>query len=182
MSGLLRSCLRKRIVPLAYPTPSYSNSIKFISCQTNKHEAKSERFGWALNPRFYSKSSAAEATKEPVVGPGGPDDRIPSMYEQSAGLERLEYLANLAQKPIFLMDPLVVDHFGTLAHPIEVPSISGSRIVGCSGFPADSHETLWFKVEDDGKGPARCCECGQAFAIKYVNEELKHQHHEDHHQ
>lgn len=134
-------------------------------------------------PRFYSSASPKAAAEAEVVGPGGNAESIPSMFEQSAGLERLEYLANLAQRPLFLMDPLRVDHFGTLANPIDVPSIEGSRIVGCSGFPVDSHETMWFKCEDKpGKGPARCPECGQAFAIKYVNEGLtaemrSHHHH-----
>jgi hypothetical protein len=39
------------------------------------------------------------------------------------------------------------------------------RIVGCTGFPTDSHDTNWMEVNDD-KGHHRCVECGHgAFAI-----------------
>lgn len=121
--------------------------------------------------RYSSDGKANSRTDEPVVGPGGPSDRIPSMYEQSAGLERLEYLANLAQRPLFLDQPLRPTAFGTLASPVPVPSISGERIVGCSGFPTDSHELMWFEVRQT-KGTSRCPECGQAFAIELVNQEI----------
>jgi cytochrome c oxidase subunit 5b len=93
------------------------------------------------------------------------------MYEQSAGLERLEYLSNLAQRPLFLMNPLRIEKFGTLREPVPVESISGHRIVGCSGFPVDSHELMWFECDVE-KGPGRCPECGQAFAIQLVNQHL----------
>ncbi len=120
--------------------------------------------------RFYSNPKT-ESSEPAVVGPGGPSDRIADMYEQSAGLERLEYLANLAQRPLFLTDPLQVKSFGTLQNPIAVQSISGKRIVGCTGFPADSHEIVWFEC-DVNKGSGRCPECGQAFAIHLVNQHL----------
>lgn len=110
-----------------------------------------------------------------MVGPGGPSDKILGMYEQSAGLERLEYLANLAQRPVFLMDPIKIEKFGTMKEPVEVLSISGERIVGCSGFPVDSHELMWFQAKLNN--PGRCPECGQVFAIKLVNTDLEHHHH-----
>lgn len=119
---------------------------------------------------LYSSKPTEAATEEAsVVGPGGPSDRILGMYEQSAGLERLEYLSNLAQRPLFLMDPLKIDRFGTLKAPHMVQSISGQRIVGCTGYPVDSHELMWFEA-DVNKGPGRCPECGQAFAIEMVNQ------------
>lgn len=121
---------------------------------------------------FSSKPSPAPSpadAEEAVVGPGGPSDRILGMYEQAAGLERLEYLAGLAGRPLFLTTPLSAARFGTVQEPVAVESISGERIVGCSGFPVDSHELMWFKCED-GKAPGRCPECGQAFAIKLVNQ------------
>lgn len=126
---------------------------------------------------FASKPEPKDNEVEPpVVGPGGPSDKILGMYEQSAGLERLEYLAGLAGRSIFLMEPLKVDRFGTLKAPIPVESISGERMVGCSGFPVESHELMWFNVSKE-KGPGRCPECGQAFAIQLANQDL-HQHHQ----
>ena len=120
---------------------------------------------------FSSKPAKQEETDSSVVGPGGPSDRILGMYEQSAGLERLEYLSNLAQRPLFLMNPLKIEKFGTLKEPVPVESISGHRIVGCSGFPVDSHELMWFECDVE-KGPGRCPECGQAFGIQLVNQHL----------
>lgn len=146
-----------------------------IACPLRHRLSRSAIGSQAVTCHPYSDAKAA-TEEEPVVGPGGSSTNIPSMYEQSAGLERLEYLAGLAGRPIFLMDQLKVEAFGTMAKPIPVPSLEGSRIVGCSGFPVDSHETMWFKVEARRGEPSRCPECGQAFAIKFVNEALTHEH------
>lgn len=115
---------------------------------------------------FGSTASPHHGKDEPVVGPGAPSDAIPSKYEQAAGLERLQYLADLSGRRLFLLNPLVVDHYGTMDDPIWVESMAGKRITGCTGFPKESHETMWFWTEE-GK-PGRCPECGQVFKIKHV--------------
>ncbi|PJF17506.1 hypothetical protein PSACC_02683 [Paramicrosporidium saccamoebae] len=105
-----------------------------------------------------------------VVGPGTRDpNAISTPYEISAGLERVELLAKLAGSSAFLMEPLKVDHYGTLKEPILVDSVVGRRLVGCTGFPKYSHEVLWFWV-DSKEGPMRCQDCGQAFLEKLPND------------
>jgi cytochrome c oxidase subunit 5b len=98
------------------------------------------------------------------MGPGGPGDRISTPYEHTVGVERLEYLAKMSGKNLWLMEPLKIDHYGTLEDPIHVESMVGERIAGCTGFPKWSHEVVWMKVT----GTKRCPECGQAFKIKKV--------------
>lgn len=111
------------------------------------------------------------------MGPGGSTGEIATKYQQAAGLERLEYLSDLTNRPLFLMDPLKVDHYGTQADPILVESLDGRRLVGCTGFPKDSHEPIWFWVgqltEAEERAPSgpfrnRCAECGQSFKIKLL--------------
>jgi len=153
--------------------PAARLTARPLAIRPSKHVITSRLF--SSKPEKKEDVEQPQASEPAVVGPGGPSNRILGMFEQSAGLERLEYLSNLAQRPLFLMDPLKIDHFGTLAHPIPVQSISGQRIVGCSGFPVDSHELMWFEC-DVGKGPGRCPECGQAFAIKMVNRMVTHKH------
>ena len=111
-----------------------------------------------------SSGSHSSHSSDVVMGPGGPGDRISTPYEHAVGVERLEYLAKMSGKNLWLMDPLKVDHYGTLDDPIIVESMAGERIAGCTGFPKWSHEVVWMKVS----GVKRCPECGQAFKIKKV--------------
>jgi cytochrome c oxidase subunit 5b len=116
----------------------------------------------------YSTHNNPPPADEESVGPGTKDPAlIASSYEQAAGLERVELLGKLAGRSAFLMDPLVVDHFGTLKDPIHVDSVIGRRLVGCTGFPKGSHEPLWFWVDE--KEPMRCNDCGQAFRINKLH-------------
>ena len=48
-------------------------------------------------------------------------------------MERLDYLARVQGINIFHDDSLKVDHYGTLDNPILVETITGERIVGCTG-------------------------------------------------
>lgn len=119
-------------------------------------------------PNQPSSHSKITADNE-VVGPGTTDlSLIANAYEQAAGLERVEFLAKLAGRSAFLMEPLKVDHYGTLKDPIQVDSVVGRRLVGCTGFPKYSHEPLWFWV-DEKEGPMRCNDCGQAFRINKLH-------------
>jgi Cytochrome c oxidase subunit Vb len=71
---------------------------------------------------------------EPVVGPGAPPGEFATEYEGAAGLERLDYLARVQGINIYNDDALRVDHYGTLDNPIQVPTVVGERIVGCTGM------------------------------------------------
>ena len=48
-------------------------------------------------------------------------------------MSRLEYLARVQGVNIFNEEALKVDHYGTLEDPILVETVSGERIVGCTG-------------------------------------------------
>lgn len=130
------------------------------------------RRGASADGAAKTKPESQTVADDEAVGPGTTDrSRIASDFEQAAGLERIEMLAKLAGRSAFLMEPLKVDHYGTLADPILVDSMVGRRLVGCTGFPKYSHEVLWFWVGGDVDGvdaeapPIRCQECGQAFRI-----------------
>jgi len=101
-----------------------------------------------------------------LVGPGAKAGAVPTDFEQATGLERFELLHKLQGEEAFDMNPLQVDYMGTLEKPVPVWSLDSYRIVGCTGYPVDSHDTLYFKVYKDKK-PTRCPECGCAYAIDY---------------
>lgn len=82
---------------------------------------------------FFPVASDFKNPNEPVVGPGAPDGVIPTDFEQTSGLERLEYLANVQGINIFLDEPLKIDAYGTLEKPVLVETVVGSRTVGCTG-------------------------------------------------
>ncbi|GAA6063363.1 hypothetical protein JCM10212_004409 [Sporobolomyces blumeae] len=119
-------------------------------------------------PRF----SAPEPT---VLGPGGKTGEVPTDIEQATGLERFELLHKLKGEEAFSLEPLEVTRLGTLNDPIMVFSLDNERIVGCTGFPVDSHDTILFPVGKDK--PTRCPECGCAFKVDFHGSE----HHDDHH-
>lgn len=127
------------------------------------------RLGGAARSLCAAAGGSAPPPDSEVVGPGSSNpDQIATPYEQAAGRERLELLAKLAGNSAFLMEPLKVDHFGTLKDPIMVDSVVGRRIVGCTGFPKYSHEPVYFWVDGE-EGPMRCNDCGQAFKINKLH-------------
>jgi len=106
---------------------------------------------------------------------GGKPGEVPSDIEQVTGLQRLQLLGELEGIKIFDDSPLDASRIGTKADPILVPSFDTERLVGCTGFPADSHDVAWFNLEKDKIG--RCVECGSVYAIDYQGEEVHGDHH-----
>jgi len=100
---------------------------------------------------------------------------VPTDVEQATGLERLQMLGDIEGIKVFDDTPLDASRLGTKANPLLVPSYDVERIVGCTGFPADSHDVLWFNVKKDNQ--ARCTECGSVYALDFQGEE----HHDAHH-
>ncbi|EJT45869.1 cytochrome c oxidase polypeptide iv, precursor [Trichosporon asahii var. asahii CBS 2479] len=97
--------------------------------------------------------------------------------QQATGIERFELMGKVQGVDVFDMKPLEADRIGTLADPIEVLSYYPVRQVGCTGFPADSHDTLWIDVTAEKKH-ARCTECGSVYTLKYEpHDTLSHGHH-----
>lgn len=126
----------------------------------------------AIPKRLFSSGSSGS----PITGPGAKPGTIPSDFEQSVGVERLELLSQLAGKQIFssaqpLAHPRGLEVKGTLNEPVLVESIEAvgpeGRIVGCSGQPRGSHEIGFFLVRS-AKEATRCPECGQAFKLKLI--------------
>ncbi|KAI8873237.1 cytochrome c oxidase, partial [Ramicandelaber brevisporus] len=109
-------------------------------------------------------------------GPGTADsNHIPSNFDQATGLERYEMMAELEGRKPWDIDPIVPAKIGTAKEPIVVESVDDFRLIGCSGFPAESHDLIWIRVQQQ-KDVDRCPECGCAFQLKYVGEEHAHHH------
>jgi hypothetical protein len=79
--------------------------------------------------------------------PGGKLGIVPTDLEQSTGNERYELLGKLAGLDLFGMDPLPSDRMGTVDDPVIVYSTEPIHYIGCSGIPADSHDTLFMRLE-----------------------------------
>jgi cytochrome c oxidase subunit 5b len=54
-----------------------------------------------------------------------------------------------------------------MEEPITVNSAGNEQYVGCTGYPADSHNVLWITLTRD-EPVARCMECGSVYEMKYV--------------
>ena len=89
---------------------------------------------------------------------------MPTDLDQATGLERFELLMKLKGEDAFSVEPLEVIRMGTLVDPITVFSLDNTRILGCTGFPVDSHDTILFTINKEK--PVRCpeCGCGQSFS------------------
>ncbi|OWT40532.1 cytochrome c oxidase subunit 5b [Cryptococcus neoformans Bt1] len=89
---------------------------------------------------------------------------------QSTGLERFELLGNLEGVDVFDMKPLEVTRLGTVEDPIPIYSLFPERQIGCTGFPVDSHDTIWLNVNHTLKNH-RCPECGSVYTLNFQGDE-----------
>ncbi|KAK9893632.1 COX5B-domain-containing protein [Cystobasidium minutum MCA 4210] len=130
----------------------------------------------ASRPISSSAIIKADHPSVPIIqGEGVPAGQVPTDEAQSTGLERMELLAKLRGEDPFHMAPLEVPYMGTPKNPVKVFSLDDNRIVGCTGFPVDSHDTLYAKVTRE-KG-WRCPECGCAYALDFHgNPDAGHHH------
>jgi len=104
-----------------------------------------------------------------LYGEGAKPGSVPTDVEQATGLERLQLLGEIEGIKVFDDSPLDSSRLGTKANPVLVPSYDVERIIGCSGFPADSHDVLWFPVKKEKQ--ARCTECGSVYTLDFQGEE-----------
>ncbi|KAF8602877.1 cytochrome c oxidase [Ceratobasidium sp. AG-I] len=74
------------------------------------------------------------------------------------------------------MNPLEMTKMGTLADPIKIYSLAPERHVGCTGYPADSHDTIWLTVNQKLKNH-RCPECGCVYTLDFHGDPHAHEHH-----
>ncbi|KAF7450593.1 cytochrome c oxidase polypeptide IV mitochondrial precursor [Pyrenophora tritici-repentis] len=117
-----------------------------------------------------------------LLPPGAKPGTVPTDAEQATGLERLEILGKMQGIDIFDMRPLDASRLGTMEDPITVNAAGDEQYVGCTGFPADSHNVLWITLTRD-EPKSRCMECGSVYEMHYVGpQEDAHGHsHSDHH-
>ncbi|KAF7441464.1 Cytochrome c oxidase polypeptide IV mitochondrial [Pyrenophora tritici-repentis] len=94
-----------------------------------------------------------------LLPPGAKPGTVPTDAEQATGLERLEILGKMQGIDIFDMRPLDASRLGTMEDPITVNAAGDEQYVGCTGFPADSHNVLWITLTRD-EPKSRCMECG----------------------
>ncbi|KAK9476191.1 cytochrome c oxidase subunit VB-domain-containing protein [Lipomyces japonicus] len=116
-------------------------------------------------PKVSLKLEDVKSTAD-LYGPGAEPGTIPTDFEQSTGLERIELLGNLAGIDVFGEQLLDSSRIGTVADPIIVDSPVSLRYLGCSGSPADSHEVIWLAAEVGHL--ARCIECGSVYKLNYL--------------
>jgi len=114
-------------------------------------------------------------TDEDLLPPGAVPGTVPTDLEQATGLERLEILGKMDGIDIFDMRPLDASRKGTMQDPIVIRSFGDERYAGCTGSPADSHDTIWLTVSRD-RPIERCPECGSVYKMEFVGPD----HHDDH--
>ncbi|KAK6539185.1 Cytochrome c oxidase subunit 4 [Orbilia ellipsospora] len=108
-----------------------------------------------------------------LVGPGAEPGTVPTDLEQATGLERLEILGKMDGIDVFDMKPLDASRMGTLENPIIAKGFGEEHYVGCTGFPADSHVTMWLTLSRT-RPVERCPECGNVIKMEYVGPEDAH--------
>ncbi|GBE88408.1 cytochrome c oxidase polypeptide IV [Sparassis latifolia] len=114
------------------------------------------------------------ASTPQIFGPGAKPGEVPTDENQSTGVERLQVLGNVEGVDAFDYAPLDSSRIGTLADPVKVYSLTPSRLIGCTGSPADSHELLWMNLKKEKN--RRCPECGSAYTLDYHGDESLHTH------
>ncbi|KAG0162209.1 Cytochrome c oxidase subunit 4 [Apophysomyces sp. BC1034] len=128
----------------------------------------------AIAPRM--SGAVAHSNVEKTLGPGAKEGTVPTDLEQATGLERLELLAKMEGRELFDMEPLNMTHLGTVKNPIVVQSHDQVRYVGCTGYPAESHDTIWLSL-DKSHEHDRCPECGSVYKMDFIGSEDAGHHH-----
>ncbi|KAH7101992.1 COX5B-domain-containing protein [Auriculariales sp. MPI-PUGE-AT-0066] len=133
------------------------------------------------SPRVASRAlsvtarAASDHSDPIVVGKGSSAGEVPSNATQATGHERLQLLGEMEGYDFFETEPLWIDRMGTPKDPIIVKSMGyPERLVGCSGYPVESHEIIWMNA--NAKQLARCPECGCAFKLEVGTPREEHHH------
>ncbi|KAI9857554.1 MAG: Cytochrome c oxidase subunit 4 [Trichoglossum hirsutum] len=95
------------------------------------------------------KPFAEVKSEEDLIPTGGATGTVPTDIVHATGLERLEILGKMEGVDIFDMKPLDASRKGTLQDPIMVRSAGDEQYCGCTGYPVDSHTTLWITISRD---------------------------------
>jgi len=121
----------------------------------------------SYTPRLRS----ADHDHPPVIatGPGAKAGEVATDENQATGLERFQVLGQAQGVDVFDMQGILMTRQGTLKNPIIVPSFSKTRQIGCTGFPVDSHDTIWLSATIE-REHTRCPECGNVFQLKMAEQ------------
>ncbi|KAJ6619780.1 cytochrome c oxidase subunit VB-domain-containing protein [Mycena sp. CBHHK59/15] len=120
--------------------------------------------------------SSAHGAKPPsLFGPGGKAGEVPTDFEQATGLERFELLGEMEGIDVFDETPLDSSRIGTKKDPIMVLSYDPTRIIGCTGCPADSHDIIWINLTKERQ--RFCSECGSVYQLDYQGADEHEVHH-----
>ncbi|CAO1628640.1 unnamed protein product [Jaminaea pallidilutea] len=126
------------------------------------------------NARCFSSSVLRRSDDHhsaPILqGDGAKPGEVPSNLQQATGLERFEMLGKLEGIDVFDMKPLDASRLGTIKDPIVVDSLAHERVIGCTGYPAGSHDTLWYNLTTHKKHH-RCIECGSVYTLNHIKPE-----------
>ncbi|KAJ3357411.1 Cytochrome c oxidase subunit 4 [Entophlyctis luteolus] len=133
-----------------------------------------------MSARFVSVSARAMAEKPssdldpynvPIPGYRAPG-QIAHNWELATGNERYEYVKRLAgEEPWEDMQPYILKAKPTAQNPFVVTGTDPEKYLGCTGFPADTHEAVWLTLRPHN-GVDRCPHCGNAY--KYKRAEAHH--------
>ncbi|PWN25248.1 cytochrome c oxidase polypeptide IV [Jaminaea rosea] len=117
---------------------------------------------------FSSSVRLLEGHGPPIIqGEGSKSGEVPSNLSQATGSERFELLGRMQGVDVWGMQPLDATRVGTIKDPILVESLYPERVIGCTGSPADSHDTVWISLNTDLKHH-RCPECGSVYSLNYL--------------
>ncbi|KAK4689299.1 cytochrome c oxidase subunit 5b, partial [Tremellales sp. Uapishka_1] len=132
----------------------------------------------ATAARTFSISAIRTAGHGPpqLLGDGPKAGEVSTDDEQATGLERFELLGKKEGIDVFDMKPLDMTRLGTMSEPIAIYSLFPERLVGCTGYPADSHDTIWLRVSDKLKNH-RCPECGCVYTLNFQGDPHAAHHH-----
>ncbi|KAJ3065130.1 Cytochrome c oxidase subunit 4 [Rhizoclosmatium sp. JEL0117] len=107
----------------------------------------------------------------PIPGYRAPG-QIAHNWEIAAGNERYEYVKRLeGEEPWEDMQPYLLTSKPTAQNPFIVKGTDPEKYLGCTGFPADTHETVWLTLRPH-RGVDRCPHCGNAY--KYEQADAHH--------
>jgi len=101
-----------------------------------------------------------------IFGPGSQPGEVATDFEQATGRERFELMYRMAGLDPWHTTPLQLPYAGTMKNPVFIWASNPFRVVGCTGYPKDSHDRHYMRVR---MGPiaSRCSECGTAYALDY---------------
>ncbi|KAI9704912.1 MAG: Cytochrome c oxidase subunit 4 [Candelina mexicana] len=168
--------LRRSAITLARRTTTNPVVKRSFTTSLNRRDAKSGD----PQPGEYDKKMKpfGEIRSEAdLLPPGAAVGTVPTDLDQATGLERLEILGKMQGIDVFDMKPLDASRKGTLDNPIVVRSFGDEQYAGCTGYPADSHVTIWLTMSR-ARPVERCPECGNVLKMEYVGPaEDPHDHH-----